>query len=710
MGKTTKRTQAAATPETVRTARRDDPTPSPPDPPPQNRPTAPPTGPAPLIGDPDFLPEVTFISEALPGDNGFIANAVAFHQKSGLQPKTVTSIEQILDLLADDSETGTGVLNRVRIVSHFFVPDDPASTQSSNMGIKFLTNGGRGALLSHFEGWAESSFAGLRGTMTFDNTASGQRTHLFYAGSSSTVLDALRAEGHTALADSIPVDPLGEIEDSELNEFVLICASKWVLDKENIIPAGDCRSNQHQAYDLLLEHLRQVIVNGALGLPEATMNSLRTEILGLTNIAGATFVAAPPAAFLGIHCAHLEAGIAAFTDDSFRNKLIAIRPRFDKFTTIDIRGCRAGTEVPYLAAVQAFFGRTTTVRPAVTAPRWFQRFNGIPVIRPHGTQPLARQAAINQLHNSGFAPFSRDQVRAEFEAWATAYGITAAHLTFWQNTFQSHVLLFSQMDWRNSIPAIHVAVSRLTAMAALSFADSLPAIADIFFTRSTRMPANAEITAMEAQLGNAAMFHSHLTATIPSSPSNAELATLFTQLRTAYEALDTRMSNPSFHTSSARLVPQTQPTPFGRAEADAMQTALRTFVDQNSNSLFHPLREFLDEANGLTQDAPARMRYFLALGLPFQLPHATSTDFDDQRLVFYQDLGGPSQRQDEAVHHWLRASWRGPTRANIPATVTAGDLSAFGPESAWVVEGRNAGPCGVCPHSSYQDKIVTQPA
>ena len=94
--------------------------------------------PAALFGQPDFAPQLTFIVQASPADNGFIALALQFHQNSGLNPITINSIEEIVDILGDSTRSGTGIINRMRIVSHVFF-DSSGLRQPVNMMLKFLS-------------------------------------------------------------------------------------------------------------------------------------------------------------------------------------------------------------------------------------------------------------------------------------------------------------------------------------------------------------------------------------------------------------------------------------------------------------------------------------------------------------------------------------------------------------------------------------------
>jgi hypothetical protein len=667
-----------------------------------NRPAPSPTGPAPLIGQPEFLPQHTFISVPLAGDNGFIGNATNFHTNSGLSPRSVGSIEEILELLANTAQTGTGVLDRIRIVSHFFMPDPGQPPQPGNMGINFLRNGGRGALKRYFAGFAESSIAGLRALVTFE-VPGNQTTLSVFASPETTVLSALRAAGQGAVVDA--VFPASGTPSDNKKEFVILHAAKWVLAQgaSSGIANATLRSNLSSAYDLLIAALKAKLGTAPDNVPGPQLDALGAAIAARSDL-GVIQVATPPTT--PHYAANVAAGLAAVLGDSFRNKLLAVRPRFDRFTTIDIRGCRAGQDPSYLAAVQAFFGRTSSVRPVVTGPDFFQRYNQIEVVGVHSTTPQAGATAINGLHNSGMPPaYPATQVQTQFGVWADGFGITAAHLAFWHTTFQLLVLEFCKLQWRTNIPPRKVTISRLDALPGANFADLFNLLGEIFFVRTADRPTAVQIGKISPNLGNLNTWTTQLDATIAPGSTVPQLAAHFGNFKTIYEAVEARMANASFHNSPQRVIPATQPAGLTAAQATTLQTNLKNFIQTNANSIFAPVRTFLTAADASTQGAPARMRYFLGVGLVFQLAHATDTAFGTQRLVLFDDQTATG-RQHEAIRHWMRAGWRGVAPPTISNTLDF-ELARH---SRWLVADHNQGPSCVCPHPSYMSHIVTQPA
>ena len=656
-----------------------------------------------MVGQPEFLPQHTFIS--LFGEISFLALAMNFHIISGLKPRTVGSIEEILELLTDSSKTGSGVLDRIRIVSHFFVPDPGEPEQPAIMSIKFFRNGGRGALKRHFEGFAESSVAGLRAVLTFDHHGFTQTSLSIFDSPYTDVLTALRTVGKGALVDQ--VFPNGQTPSANKQEFVIISACKWLLrEHPDVLKDATLRANLASAYDLLLNDLKTRLVAPPDAVPAPQLDALRDAIVALGDFATIHTITPDD---IPRYAANVAAVLPAVTGDSFRNIMLAARQRFDRFTTIDIRGCRAGTDTPYLAAVQRFFGRSDTVRPVITAPDFFQRFNQIAMIRVFGTTPQAAAGVINQLHNNGVPLlFNRANVQDQFATWSDGFGITTAHLTFWQNTFQLGVLEFSKLLWRQNIPACKVTTSRLDAMATAAFEVVFDQLGEIFFVRVGDRPTAAQIAAIKPRLASLDTWTTQLNAAIPAGSTPTELTAHFNNFKTIYEVVEIRMGNAAFRTSPLRVIPSMEPAGLTAAQATKLQGNLRTFIQADNNSLFAPVRIFLANADARTQDAPARMRYFLGLGLVFQLSHATDVSFDSQRIVMLDDRTGPdaARRQHEAIRHWVRASWRG---INPPTIVDNLDFE-LGRHSAWVVAGREQGPCGVCPHPSYMQHIVILPA
>lgn len=644
-----------------------------------------PQGPAPLVGTPEFLPQVTFIATPTPNDNGFIGNAETFHRNAGLNTISITSLQQAVELLNNSGQTGSGLIHHLRIVSHFFVDDENPGFTPSNIKMAMLTNGGRGILKQHFEGWAQSNYEGLKSMVTVLVVSGSTLTpHMgVYAHSLNFILSKLRPT-HNAIIDLIPTDPI-EGEPTGLHkDFVTFAASKWLLTHETgFLPS--VRSTLLAAYDLLLTNLKTRISSPT----SAQLTTLETAMVALGDI-GAVTVVTP--GNLPYFSANVTSGIAAFNGNFF-GQITTMRQRLNQFSTVDIRGCQAGRDPDYLRAVRHFFGTSDTVRPAVTAPDRFQRFNGISQITG-----LNNKAGINALFNSGFSPFNATTTRSQFEEWATGFGITDAHIDFWKTTFQLHVLEFCKLAWRSSIPNRRVTIARLDALPTVQFADIFNKLADIFFFTASQKPTAPQLTAISPLLPNLAAWTTELNATIPDAATPAQLEQHFTILKGIYENVEPRTAQSSF---SARIIPRTLPASLAVGTVRGWQQSLKNFIDTDSHSVFAPIKRFLTAGFTDANESQSKMRYFLRLGLVFQLYHATSTNFNHQTIVAFVD-GNANGREHEAIRHWIRSLWRGTNPPNIPVTITWTN----GNNTAWIVEARTQGPSFVCPNASYDNHIV----
>jgi hypothetical protein len=691
MCKTTTGTQTAASPNVVRTATRTGTGGGGGGPGPGADPEASTAGP--IFGEPDYAPQHTFITHATPTDNGFIALANTFHQNSGLAPKTVSSVEQILDLLKDNTQTGSGIVNRIRLVSHVFF-DPSGQGNPTNMMLPFLNGGVRPSLRRHFEGFAGTSIQGLRSMMTFEVGTFTNTTIFLYRDDASHLMNALRPAQNAILA-SVPTDSLGE-PTGDFRDFFLLCGSKWAL-RQNALTNAAAKAALGQAYDLVLA---DVVSRLRSTIPETQLNTLRDAILAL----GGSHVANTQTPFDPANYAtNLNAALTAIQGNAFLNKLNAVRQRFNQNSKVDIRGCQVGREPEYLQAIQRFFGTNTTVRPTVSGPRWFQHFNMIGNIT--GLQDNAR---VVQLFNSGFAPYSAAQMQGFLNDWATGFGITAAHLTFWASTLGSDALTFAALAWRGSIPSTTVPVPRLQALASANFRDVIGKLANIFLTAAADRPNAAALNALDPLAANFTTWATQLNANVPDSSTAAQLTTRFNELKTIYENVDNRFGSGSPPSAAQRVIPASPPATLTAQVIRDFQTQLKNFIDTHANSKLRPIKRFITAAHAHAQDPPARMRYFLALGLPFLAFNPASTNSNDNTLIAFTDNTGTDRRQNDAIKLWIRAHWRG----LIPSGLGNGTTFDASRHTPWLVERHQPAanltlsPFTVSPTTDFHDKIV----
>jgi hypothetical protein len=650
---------------------------------------------APIFGEPDYAPQYTFIVRAAANDNGFINLAVQFHQNSGLNPITnVDSIEQIVDLLNDTTQTGSGILTRIRIVSHVFF--DPSNIGNpTNMRLRFLTAGVKPCLKRHFEGFANTSIDALKSMMTFEVGTFTNTTYFIYQDLASTLMIFLRPSQNTIL-DLVPVDGFGE-PIGEFNDFFKICGSKWVL-QQGAISNTSVTSILQQAYNVLLADIVSRIRNK---ISEPQLNTLRDAII---NLGSRTFNIQKPNN-LTEYGQNVNATLTAIQNNNFLNKLNLVRQRFDRNSKIDIRGCQIGREAGFLEAIQRFFGTNATVRPAVSGPQWLHHFNQIGSLRP--------QANVNivTLFNSGQPPYSSTKMRQFFEDWAKGFGITNTHLSFWRATLGLNALTFCTLQWRNSLPTTTIPIARLQALTTGDLRNVIARIADIFLTPATNIPRNPDLNPIVNLVPNLGTWTTQLNVTVPDTSTPTQLTDHFNNFKTIYERVDNRFTEGgSGPNNSQRTIPSTPPFPLTVKIIRDYQIQLKNFIDTHASSRFLSIKRFMSATLANAQDPPAKMRYFLCLGLPFLVYSPTATNANQNLIVAFEDTTGTpaNRRQNDAVNYWIRAQWRG----MIPSGLGAGTTFNSSLQTPWLVEDElttpnsTSSPVFVSPTVEFHKKII----
>src|SRR5690606_123165 len=191
--------------------------------------------------EPQHVPETTYIAGQDPRNDGFLQDATAYHQAWGLRPRTVNSVEEIVDHLRG----GRGKVGRIRIITH-------AST--NNLFTALFRGGSPGILEPVLSGFATSDQAGL------DALYGGG---LLNAATYRDILNDLRTNNPAVLR------PFG-------------------LDAANSTPTGEVQRLIERSADLLMHTAGQVdpaasaddqaTATGQRGTIQAT---LRTMLAGL---------------------------------------------------------------------------------------------------------------------------------------------------------------------------------------------------------------------------------------------------------------------------------------------------------------------------------------------------------------------------------------------------------------------------------------------
>jgi len=329
------------------------------------------------FGQPESVPDLTYVAGTDPRGDKFLTRAMDYHTNWGLKPRTVESLESIVD----DLGAKTGALGRVRIVSHALEPGlflrlfagSDATTLSEDL----------------LKGFAASDVGGLSVIL------SGPIADPATAGH---VLDKLRASKPDVLK------PFGLHESGTPAGAV-----KSLIDRSTDLLSLQQETEGEQAQVATMKEALRTILAGLRGevqreakVSPAKAQALQDAILGLGG--AFTFEASQqPAALI----ADIRAANVAIAK-GFRKKLEKARARFSSGSWIDIRGCKVGGSPGYMSAVAAFFGAPTK-QPHVSAPDWWQSF------------PILGWKSLDDSDVAGAA--ADGDVRLALDRWAPITGI-----------------------------------------------------------------------------------------------------------------------------------------------------------------------------------------------------------------------------------------------------------------------------------------------
>ena len=259
-----------------------------------------PTGSAgtrPSAGEPDTIPDVTFIARELTAAeepdnaertrlNGYIQDAIKYHKTFGLIPNTANSsnpniIGSFEDII-DHFQSATEPYKRIRIVSH---------GNDQFIYLPMFNNGGWGLGMAgaRLDGFAISDVAGLRSTLGFSPTASPT-----LMDSTATIFDKF----HSTPALSTFLQPFNYHNGGTLsgdflqflqvvNDFYQVAYATIIIQENNRTSAiidNQQRAIFRDSLTIIEEDIRNRLegttVNGSSTIITAThLNELKDEIL-----------------------------------------------------------------------------------------------------------------------------------------------------------------------------------------------------------------------------------------------------------------------------------------------------------------------------------------------------------------------------------------------------------------------------------------------
>lgn len=308
-----------------------------------------------LFGEPQHVPQFTYIAGQNPRGDGFLRAAIDYHNAWRLRPRVIDSMEDIVNHLAG----GRGDIRRIRIVTH---------ASKINLFMSMFNGGTDGILEPVLRGFSESGGAGLDAEL--GTGLIGQQTI-------TDVVDRLRQDNPAALQpfglDQAGSQPAGAVARLIRRSVELLMhtagAPDPTLDPADVQTAtGQAATIATSITTALAELKRQVqqpAPDGA-GVTAQQAEDLQAAILGVNGF-NFTFAVQQDSLM-----DDLTASNRAVAGNFYRN-LARVRARFKSSSWVDIRGCRVGNTLSYMRAVQEFFG-TGADKPHVSAPNWWQTF------------------------------------------------------------------------------------------------------------------------------------------------------------------------------------------------------------------------------------------------------------------------------------------------------------------------------------------------
>ncbi len=544
-----------------------------------------------LFGVPEHVPELTYIVQAFPGDNGFIQSAIDYHRTYGLvpathtaaHPVTFTSIENLLNILQQNSSH----IGRLRIVAH--VGLDTRAGADANMNVAFFQGGRPGVRKTELQGFAHSDEAGLRALLGVSNPTSPSSP--LFNSLVTEILQHLRSSTATSgvlapfglQSSGTPSGLLEQyffvLSDLLFSSLVFANAANGSIEARTA-PATDVAFNAAQrasltgALTIIRDRIESQLVSTA-GHALAELHALHDAVLPLTmanlnatNLGGRNFVmtrttAAGVTIFLD-PMQDVGAAVAAINNRNFRQNLTSTRARFDQNSWIDIRGCRIGQDPDYLQAIREFFGRSGNL-PSASGPEWFQSFPRA------ASRSRGSEAQIDDWWTNGSSFTAGSQtithsaatIQSTFDRVETLSGVDI-HIDFWRQVSGLDPVEFAAMLWKSDFPALPIDAPQLDGFTGLDFSDTINRIAAIFDLAGSS-PANSTLTRIEGVHPQLVALQSEIIVISELASQSAPLASELSQSYDRLRQISQQLGLPT--------VPATAPSPL-------QVTHLQTFAER----------------------------------------------------------------------------------------------------------------------------------
>ncbi len=433
------------------------------------------------------VPDAVFLSTS--GTPQFLDSAKKFYSFFGLQPKDIKSIEDLVILLADPSNTTT--YKRLLMVSH---------AHPRGMIIPFFTKGSIGTNKEVFRGFAVSDLEGLKVLNPFnppvfdwDSVIAAVMANI---RSNAAHADALAPFG--LKTSGLPPSQLKPFFYECLN-FVFVNTPGHVKDSNNNLINATQRKSFAGFVKEIGNQRKKLLTNTSINGNVVTAPQLQALQDMLTGLplsdlnAGSVYTMTDFGPDNMNYFPTLDNAVRAVQAD-FHAKVVQMRKRFIPTSAIDIRGCRAGDDSDYLVAIREFFHKPDDPKLSVSAPRWFQSY-----------PPLAWQLPANRHDIATFlsgkifsGTVAHDEQMTAAKAWAVLIKVDSLHTTFWSNLFGGTPANFTTLTWRSAIPPLFIPAPGLAALPPLDLAGVVTNVADMFNVPAGKVPNASQIAAKDA--------------------------------------------------------------------------------------------------------------------------------------------------------------------------------------------------------------------
>jgi hypothetical protein len=433
------------------------------------------------------VPDAVFMSTA--GTPDFLASAKKFYTYFGLQPKDIKSIEDLVLLLADPSNTT--IYKRLLIVSH---------AHPRGMIIPFFTKGVVGTNKEVFRGFAVDDLEGLKVLDPFHPKVFNWNSVI------ASIMSNIRSNpAHANALDpfglktsGLPGPQLTPFFEECLN-FVFVNTPGHVKDINGNVITTPQRKTFAAFVKELASQRRKKLANTTVDGHPATDSQLQAlqdmlTALPLSDLnAGSVYTMTDFAPGNVNYFPTLDNAVRA-VQNGFHDKVVQMRKRFTPTSAIDIRGCRAGDDADYLLAIREFFDKPGTPDLKASAPRWFQSYPPLAWERPANRHEVSTFVSGKIFLNT----VAHDEQLTKAKAWAALIKIDPLHTDFWTTLFEGTPANFLTLTWRNSIPPLFIPTPGLAALQPLSLGDLVSKLADMFNVPAGSVPNASQIASKDS--------------------------------------------------------------------------------------------------------------------------------------------------------------------------------------------------------------------